>query len=124
MRLGLVPLLDHARAEQDKDQGRNDVGRGSYRKHVPPLVHRVLDGGEVCHQHGRDEAARSSDKVDHPVQGTGKVRREVLWVLQIRHAGGAVETQREGDDGDAHVRIEPNVDEDDEEQAGNYVSCN
>lgn len=121
---GLVPLLYDRGSKQDKDHGRNDVGSGSDRKHVLPLVHGAPLGSEVCHQHGRDEAACRSDKIDDSIQCAGEVRRQVLGVLQIGHGGGAVETQREGYDGHANVRIEPGVDEPHEEQSGDYVSCN
>lgn len=122
--LGLVPRLHHAGTEKHKDHGRDDVGRGTDSEHVPPLVHGAPHGGKVRHQHRRNEPAGRADKVDDPVQRSGKVGRQILRVLQVRHAGRTVEAERQGDDRDAHVRVEPGVDQTDQEQSGDDVSWN
>lgn len=73
------------------------------------------------HNQRRDEAARRSGEIYDAVQGASKVRRQILRVLQIRQRGGSVETQRQRDDGDVHIRIGADVAERQQKEAGNDV---
>lgn len=119
----LVPRLNAPAAEDHKQRSRQNVrGRPDQEDRVP-LGHSVAFAREIRDDQRRYEAGRRAGGVNEAVHGGRVVGRQVVRVLQIGGGGGAVEAQRQRDEGDADVGLIADVRQGDEEETGDDVGC-